>query len=148
MKPHTPRMWLMPFLPLGLISTVGREALKGESGAGLVLSINLAAHTICRCHSLPSFSSTEEEEVTFSCQIPVTQQHGLFHTPTFSTPVKTAQQYLRLEVLSDEKTSFLTQWWRISENAAQFLSPLLFSWVDLKSWWSAWSCDELQDVMG
>lgn len=77
---HTARMWLMPLLPLGLISTVAREALKGECGAGLVLSVTLAAHTHMHTHQV---SPQQTQEVTFSCQIPVTQQHGLFHTPIF-----------------------------------------------------------------
>lgn len=41
---------------LSSAETVGREALKGESGAGLVLSVTLAAHTICRCFRLTGFS--------------------------------------------------------------------------------------------
>ena len=43
-------------LDLSSAETVGREAFKRESGAGLALSVTLVAHTICRCFTLTRFS--------------------------------------------------------------------------------------------
>lgn len=77
--PHVAYAVLASRLDLSSAEMVEREALEGESGeSGLVLSVTPAAHTPSVGASDLQVSPRQTREVTFSCQIPVTRQRGLF----------------------------------------------------------------------
>lgn len=135
---HTPdaaHTVLASRLDLSRVQTVGRKALKGESG--LVLTVTPAAHTICRCFTVTSFSR-QTQEVMFSCLIPVTWQHVIEYVTCFLICrfIVSSLQFFHkqlsnsstiFKIIGLEKTYFPTQWRNIRENTAEFLNPLLLN---------------------